>query len=253
MSTRFVEHRSSARALGAAALALALAACGASTPRQAEVKPAPAPVLAAPLPSVAQAAQPSRRDKRERRDRAAEQSPDAAPAAGEVPEAAALAYEHALGAMREQNWVQAELELEQLARDYPAYPGPLVNLAIAYKRDGRAGDAAAALERALAIDPSHAAANTERGIMLREQGKFMEAEAAYRRALAADPDHVLAHYNLGVLLDIYLRQPEEVLEHYEVYQSSLSAPDPNVAKWIVDLKRRTGNDKATRVAQGDGP
>jgi len=32
----------------------------------------------------------------------------------------------------------------------------------------------------------------------------------------------------------------------------LTAPDANVAKWIVDLKRRVGNDKVTRVAQGDG-
>jgi tetratricopeptide (TPR) repeat protein len=150
--------------------------------------------------------------------------------------------------------MQAELELEQLAREYPAYPGPLVNLAIAYKRDGRADDAVAAIDHALAADPDNAAANTERGIMLREQGKFAEAEAAYRRALAADPEHALAHYNLGVLLDVYLRRPEEALEHYQIYQASLSEPDSNVAKWIVDLKRRVGsNDKAARVAQGDSP
>jgi tetratricopeptide (TPR) repeat protein len=156
--------------------------------------------------------------------------------------------------MRAQNWVQAELELEQLARDYPTYAGPLVNLAIAYKRDGRGADAAAAIERALAVDPNHAAANTERGIMLREQGKFAEAEAAYRRALATDPEHALARYNLGVLLDMYLRRPDEALEQYELYQGSLNEPDANVAKWIVDLRRRVGsNDKATRVARGDGP
>ena len=187
MSTRFAEHWPQARALGAAALALALAACGASTPRQAEVKPAPAIVAAAPAaaPKAAEpktAAEPSRKDRRDRRDHDAQAAADAAAATDAVPEAAALAYERALAAMRAQNWVQAELELEQLARDYPAYPGPLANLAIAYKHDGRRDDAAAAIERALAVDPSHAAANTERGIMLREEGKFAEAEAAYRRA-----------------------------------------------------------------------
>ncbi|HEX5049140.1 MAG TPA: tetratricopeptide repeat protein [Gammaproteobacteria bacterium] len=256
MSTRFAEHRQLARALGAALLALDLAACGSSTPRQAEVKPAPTVVAPAPEKTVsaapaAKAAEPSRKDKRRGRD---EPDPAAAVAAADaIPEAAAVAYDRALAAMRAQNWVQAELELEQLARDYPAYPGPLVNLAIAYKRDGRADDAAAAIERALAADPDNAAANTERGIMLREQGKFAEAEAAYRRALAADPQHALAHYNLGVLLDVYLRRPGEALEHYQAYQASLSEPDSNVAKWIVDLKRRAGNNDKATVAQGDSP
>jgi tetratricopeptide (TPR) repeat protein len=245
---RFAEHAPPARVLAAAVLALGLAACGASTPRQAEVTPAPAAV---PSPTVSpKVPEPSRKERR--RDRDAPEPAVDATAADTVPEAATVAYERALAALRQQNWVQAELELEQLTRDYPAYPGPLVNLAIAYERDGRREDAAAALERALAIDPDHPAANTERGIMLREQGKFAEAEAAYRRALATDPAHTLAHYNLAVLLDVYLRRTGEALEQYELYQSSLTEPDSNVAKWIVDLKRRVGNDKSTRVAQGDG-
>lgn len=249
---RFAEHTPPARVLAAAVLALGLAGCGASTPRQAEVTPARAvvPTATASPKAPEKGPEPSRKDRR--RDRDAPEPAAAAAEADAVPEAAAAAYERALAALRQQNWVQAELELEQLTRDYPAYPGPLVNLAIAYKRDGRREDAAAALERALAIDPDHAAANTERGIMLREQGKFAEAEAAYRRALATDPAHSLAHYNLAVLLDVYLRRSGEALEQYEIYQGSLTEPDANVAKWIVDLKRRVGNDKATRVAQGDG-
>jgi Tfp pilus assembly protein PilF len=249
LSTRFAEHLPRGCTLAAAALTLGLAACGASTPRQAEVKPASVVVAPAHIPN----AEPSRRERRAAEKTASTVTP-ADTAVDAIPEAAALAYDRALAAMRAQNWVQAELELEQLVREYPTYAGPLVNLAIAYKRDGRRDDAAAAIERALAIDPNHAAANTERGIMLREQGKFAEAEAAYRRALAADPEHTLARYNLGVLLDVYLRRPNEALEQYELYQGSLNEPDANVAKWIVDLKRRVGNnDKAARVAQGDGP
>jgi tetratricopeptide (TPR) repeat protein len=259
LSTRFADNWPRLRALGAATLALTLAACGSATPRQAEVKPPPVVVAPAAEKAAAvaptatpKAEEPSRKDRRARRDKDAPEAVDAAAAPDAIPEAATLAYDRALAAMRAQNWVQAELELEQLTRDYPTYPGPLVNLAIAYKHDGRADDAAAAIERALAADPDHAAANTERGIMLREQGKFAEAEAAYRRALATDPEHALAHYNLGVLLDVYLRRPEEALEHYQVYQASLSEPDSSVTKWIVDLKRRVGgNDKAARVAQGD--
>ncbi len=151
--------------------------------------------------------------------------------------------------MRGEDWLSAELELEQLTQEFPGYPGPHVNLALVYLHDGRGDDARAALDRALALDPGHVAANNQLGILLREQGKFAEAEEAYRRALAADPTHALAHYNLGVLLDVYLRRPAEALEHYEAYQSSLTAPDETVGRWIIDLRRRAGNADAARVAQ----
>ncbi|HVY64708.1 MAG TPA: tetratricopeptide repeat protein [Gammaproteobacteria bacterium] len=250
-----------------AACAFLLAACGASTPKQAAVERPTAvtaePARAAPAAAVAQnesAAKAANAHgdgarKRERRgDRAPAQEP--APAVEAIPEAAAATYARALGAMREQNWLQAEIELQQLTAEYPAYAGPHVNLAIVYLHDKRLDDARAALDRALAIDPGHAAANTQLGILLREQGKFQEAEQAYRKALATDPNHALAHYNLGVLLDIYLRRPAEALEQYELYQGSLAAPDESVGRWIVDLRRRTGNangNDAARVAKGDAP
>ena len=188
----------------------------------------------------------------QRRDRRAPD--DVAAAAGEpVPEAAAAAYQRAIAAMRAENWLEAELELEQLTLEQPAYPGPHVNLALVYLHDGRREDARAALERALELDPGHAAASTQLGIMLREDGEFAEAEAAYRRALATDPEHAIAHYNLGVLLDIYLRRTAEALEHYEQYQASLTEPNETVGRWIIDLRRRVNSSESARVAQGDGP
>jgi tetratricopeptide (TPR) repeat protein len=250
----------------AATCALLLAACGASTPKQAAVeKPTvvvaveaakPAATAAKPKaeapgakPAAKTASTPA--DTSRKRDRRADKN---APAevADAVPEAAVAAYGRAMNAMRGENWLQAELELEQLTKEFSAYPGPFVNLAIVYLKDKRQSDARAALDRALAIDPGHAAANTQLGVLLREQGKFQDAERAYRKALATDPNHALAHYNLGVLLDVYLRKPAEALEQYELYQSSLAAPDETVGRWIVDLRRRSGSgNDAARVAKGD--
>jgi tetratricopeptide (TPR) repeat protein len=270
------------RAAASGALLLTLAACGSSTPRQAEVE-APRDVVAAatpvatdnpaaesrrdrrndrreaeelesarPVPAPAESAPDPRRDRRS--DRRAAEDAAAAGAVGEpIPETAAAAYQRALAAMRAENWLEAELELEQLTLEQPSYPGPHVNLALVYLHDARRDDARAALERALSVEPGHPAANTQLGIMLREDGKFAEAEAAYRRALATDPEHALAHYNLGVLLDIYLRRTAEALEHYERYQASLTQPNEAVGRWIIDLRRRVSNGEAARVAQGDGP
>ena len=253
-----------------AACAMVLAACGASTPKQAVVqKPTPViaePAQSAPAPKAAAkeppAAKPAAKTaasapaessrKRDRRGDRSAAPADAAPDA--VPEAATAAYGRAMTAMRAENWLQAELELEQLTKEFPAYPGPFVNLALVYLKDKRLDDARAALDRALAIDPGHAAANTQLGILLREQGKFHEAEQAYRKALATDPNHALAHYNLGVLLDLYLRKYAEAVEQYELYQSSLATPDEKVGRWIVDLRRRAGSgNDAARVAKGDTP
>jgi len=171
----------------------------------------------------------------------------------EVPEKAALAYERALAEMAAENWIEAELALEQLVLEHTGFAGPYVNLAIVYMQDGRDDEARTALEQALAIDSAHAAANNQYGILLRRAGKFAAAEDAYRRAIATDPQYLLAYYNLGVLLDLYLHRPAEALEYYELYQNSLGEPDQKVGRWIIDLRRRLGaTDNAARVAQGDG-
>ena len=172
----------------------------------------------------------------------------------EVPERAAALHERALAAMESGDWLGAQLELEQLIAEFPVFPGPYVNLAIALRQEARATEAEAALEQALAIAPDHPAANNELGMLARKRGDFAEAEAAYRRAIDSDPGYSLAHYNLGVLLDLYLRRESEALEQYETYQALVPSPDEEVGRWVVDLRRRLGmSDETARVAQEDGP
>ncbi|MGD8808473.1 MAG: tetratricopeptide repeat protein [Gammaproteobacteria bacterium] len=161
------------------------------------------------------------------------------PNVDEIPEKIQRGYDSAIAAMNADDWIQAELELEQIILEEPGFPGPYVNLALIYKLDGRTGDARAALEQAIAIAPGFAPANNELGVLLREQGDFSGAQAAYERSLAADPDNAIAHLNLGILLDLYLRRPVDALDHYNQYQATRTEPDETVARWIVDLERRT--------------
>jgi tetratricopeptide (TPR) repeat protein len=172
----------------------------------------------------------------------------------EVPERAAALHSRALAAMESGNWIAAQIELEALIAEFPAFPGPYVNLAISLREDARAAEAESALEQALALAPNHPAANNELGMLARKRGEFAEAEAAYRRAIDSDPSYALAHYNLGVLLDLYLRREAEALEQYEAYQALAPAPDEEVGRWVVDLRRRLGmSDETARVAREGGP
>lgn len=170
-----------------------------------------------------------------------------------VSPAAQASYDAAVDALDRGDLVEAELTLEQFVLEYPAFPGAFVNLAIIYEHDDRHDEALEALDQALAIDPTHAAANNQLGIVLRKQGKFVEAEQAYLQALETDPDYALAHHNLGVLLDLYLHRPAEALQHYQRYQELVPEPDATVGRWIIDLQRRVGtNEDAARLAQEDG-
>ena len=65
---------------------------------------------------------------------------------------------------------------------------------------GRAGDALAAFDQAVALDPGEAGAHIGRGNVLQALGRFEDALAAYDQAVALDPGHAGAHENKGIAL-----------------------------------------------------
>src|SRR5687767_4696936 len=146
LSKRSVDRRRARLEAGAAALlALTLGACGSSAPRRSEVAPPREAVASTRAPSVATTA-PSRSelpapDVESRRTRRSERRGAEAATSDEqevdeaIAEAASAAHARALAAMRAENWLEAELELEQLTLEYPTYPGPHVNLALVYLED----------------------------------------------------------------------------------------------------------------------
>ena len=91
------------------------------------------------------------------------------------------------------------VEMPRLAPPVPA-ARPAPEIARQPVGEGQLADAIAACDRVIAEDklaPSH---HYLRGILLEEQGAPREAAAALRRALYLDPSFVLAHFALGNLL-----------------------------------------------------
>ncbi len=160
-----------------------------------------------------------------------------------TPQAQTL-YEQAVAVMAAGDFVDAELRLKEFLLQYPAYPGAHVNLAIIHSQNENDAAAQAAIDAALALDPSHPAALNQQGMLLRRNGKFIEAEAAYLKAVTASPDYALAHYNLGVLNELYLQRLDVALQHFEKYQA-LVGEDKQVEKWIADLRRRVAATQRT--------
>ena len=166
-----------------------------------------------------------------------------------IPAEAQTMFEQAAAVMASGDFLDAELRFKEFLLRYPDYPGAHVNLAIIHTNNDNDAAAQAAIDAALALNPSHAAALNQQGMLFRKNGKFIEAEAAYLKAVTASPDYALAHYNLGVLNELYLQRLDAALQHFEQYQS-LVGEDKQVEKWIADLRRRvTATQRTANVAE----
>ncbi len=73
------------------------------------------------------------------------------------------------------------------------------------------GKAAAAADRAIALDPSLAEAQTSRGFLLASTGRYSDAEKALRKAIERNPNLTAARHFYSLLL-VMLGQPRRALE-----------------------------------------
>ena len=87
---------------------------------------------------------------------------------------------------------------EDLVAANPRDVRVLVNLGLAYARQGRASDAAAEFRRAVDIDPDNGLALYGLGDALHRQNRFDEAIQAYEGALGIIPDTAAVHASLGM-------------------------------------------------------
>jgi tetratricopeptide (TPR) repeat protein len=144
------------------------------------------------------------------------------------------AAREALGAGR---IAEAERGFTALTKSHPTLAGPHANLAVIQRRNGKPGEAIAALEKAVQINPKSAELHHQLGISYRQMGELTKAQAAYDRAIALDARHANAHLNLGILHDLYLNDPARALAQYETYLG-LVPTDEQVKKWAGELKIR---------------
>ncbi len=93
---------------------------------------------------------------------------------------------------------EAAAALRRALAIHPDSAPASINLAIALQALHQLDDAAASLRHALALAPDTALAHYFLGNVLREQGKTAAAIDCYQRALAIDPAHVGTHISVGL-------------------------------------------------------
>lgn len=145
----------------------------------------------------------------------------------------------------------ARVESDELATQ--ALPAGDVALSDGYlaarsaAQTGALEDAQQQFEAVLAMNPGSAAAWNGLGIVYRRLGEFVRARDAYQQAIVADPLLPDPQRNIAILLDLYLGEPVLALEHYEQYDALTGGSDPDVSRWLAELRRRV--DQAPRTAE----
>lgn len=154
-------------------------------------------------------------------------------------------YVDGLKAARSGDSKQAVQLLKVTIETHPVFSPAYTNLGLQQLKLKNYKEAEVSLKKSIDLKPDNPIAFLHLGVLYRLDGEFSDAREMYTKALKLDSDYAEAHLNLGILLDMYLYELDEALEHYEAYQSLQESKDKNVAKWIIDIKRRLAKDKNT--------
>lgn len=164
--------------------------------------------------------------------------PDILPPAPRVDtEAEARAmYQLGLDAMAAKDYSGAMRLFTRFAERYPEKAGGFANLALIEFRDQQPQRALDLVTKSLELNPSSAQAHNLRAQIALHNGEINLALKHYRHAIEFDPQYAIAHYNLALLYDIYLRDVELALQHYQSYLAHHDEKDKETRDWAAHLQ-----------------
>jgi tetratricopeptide (TPR) repeat protein len=108
----------------------------------------------------------------------------------------------------------------------PDVAGCFYNRALAFAALGRATSALNDYDRALQLDPTHAASALNRGMLHFQHGRLEQATADLRTALSHGADAATVHYDLA-LVHASGQNPTRAMEHVRLALESNPAHEPS--------------------------
>ncbi|MDC0662419.1 tetratricopeptide repeat protein [Marinobacter sp. SS21] len=157
-----------------------------------------------------------------------------------VPPQAVADFRTASALLDAEKYRDARIAFRQMTRDFPELSGPWVKLGDIAEARGYQDKAEEAYRQALEVNPNNVNAYLSLALHLRRKGEFVGAQQVYIDALTLWKDFPGAHLNLAILYDLYLNRPELAQPHYEAYDFLTDGSHPQVANWLIEVRRRTG-------------
>lgn len=148
-------------------------------------------------------------------------------------------FEAAMKHIKAEEYDKAIELLNRVVKAVPSNAVASINLALAYKKQGKLKQAEESLKLALIAEPENPVAHNEYALLYRKTGKFTEARSLYEKILEKHPNFMMVHKNLGILCDLYTKDYDCAYKHYVIY-SDARQDDKTVKTWIADLKNRIG-------------
>ena len=174
--------------------------------------------------------------------------------------------------LRKRRWAEAAKVLEEARTLLPKFAGTYVDLAQAFRMQGRLKEARAVVDRGLGLAPANAGLWEEGGLVLQQLGDVPAARAALERARTLHPKAVRARLALSALyrdegrltdaitevreavsleprfgdgwnaLGVLLAATGQEAEAVQAFQSALEVrpDDPDVLFSLAELQLRTG-------------
>ena len=161
-------------------------------------------------------------------------------AIAQAPEWAAAHYERGKLWLRQDDMVRASECFGRAAERLPTFAPAWANLGGTLGELDRPGDALAAFERALAIEPDNPQALNNVGVVRRELGRLAESETAFREVIQLIPGMAFGHDNLGHTLFLQGRF-QAALSAYAEGQARDPEKNPVQASRLALCKVATGD------------
>lgn len=153
-------------------------------------------------------------------------------------------YNRAIVLMKANQLDEAFALFEEIQTKAPQLTGSLLNQALIHIQKQQYKEADVLLQKAITANSKNPFSYNLQGFIYRQLGQFKKAREAYEQALVLNPNYAKVHFNFGVLAELYLQDLPIALTHYQAYQNTQTQADATVAKWIIDLQKRTGVYKA---------
>lgn len=179
------------------------------------------------------------RRKQAKRSKAKSGAQDKTPPSGTPAGDPAALFNAAVNDLNEGHLAKAEQAFTYILTRWPAYAEAMDLLGVVFAKTERLPDAAAIMQKAIALNPNLAGFHNNLGNVLSALGRRADAVQCYRRALALRPDDAQTHNNLGSTLYTMARLDdasaayERALTLRPDYPEALS----NYGNVLIDLGR----------------